>query len=79
VDEDSDTWNLVRSSQAGVCVPPGKQEELARAILSLRVDLEACNKMGRNGRTWAEAYHSPGSAADEFEKMFFRVINQPEE
>lgn len=76
VDENSDTWNLVRSAQAGLCIEPENPAELARAILSLRADPAGREQMGGNGRVWAEKYHSPYSAADEFEALFFRVMNQ---
>lgn len=74
VDEDSDTWRLVQSSQAGLCVQPEDPFTLAQAVLSLHADSERCQKMSRNGRAWAEQYHSPRYAAERFERLFQNVI-----
>ena len=75
VDKNSDTWNLVGSSQAGLCVRPENPAALANAILALKDDPLQREQMGRNGRLWAEKYHSPQSAAGQFEQLFFSVMN----
>lgn len=74
VDENSDTCKLIHSSQAGLCVEPENPEQLADAILSLRDDPSRREKMGLDGRTWAEKYHSPQSAAEQFEQLFAYVM-----
>jgi colanic acid biosynthesis glycosyl transferase WcaI len=35
VDEGSETWNLVKRADAGLCVPPESPSELVKAILTL--------------------------------------------
>jgi glycosyltransferase involved in cell wall biosynthesis len=42
VDEGSDTWNLVKQAEAGLCVPPEDPSALAQAILSLAQNPELC-------------------------------------
>jgi colanic acid biosynthesis glycosyl transferase WcaI len=74
VDEGSDTWNLVKQAEAGLCVPPEDPSALAQAILSLAQNPELCQCMGKNGRAWAEKYHSPQAAAEKFEQLFFTAI-----
>ena len=70
VDEECETWNLVRQTEAGLCVPPESPSELAKAVLTLKQDKSLRERFGRNGRTRVEQYHSPQIAAECFEKLF---------
>jgi len=74
VDEGSETWNLVKRAEAGLCMPPENPSHLAEAILTLKRDHELCERLGRNGRVWAEHYHSPQSAAEQFEKLLLAAV-----
>jgi colanic acid biosynthesis glycosyl transferase WcaI len=74
VDKGSDTWNMVEQADAGLCVPPEDPSSLAGAILTLAQDPELCQRLGRNGRAWAEKYHSPQAAAEKFEQLFITAI-----
>jgi colanic acid biosynthesis glycosyl transferase WcaI len=74
VDEQSETWNLVRRADAGVCVPPERPVDLAQAILSLQQDGDLRRRLGRNGRAWAEQHHSPRSAAARFEELLAAAL-----
>jgi colanic acid biosynthesis glycosyl transferase WcaI len=74
VDEASETWNLVRKAEAGVCVPPENPSKLAEAICSLKQDIVLRKRLGINGRKWAEQHHSPQYAAEQFEKLLFEAI-----
>jgi colanic acid biosynthesis glycosyl transferase WcaI len=73
VDEGSETWNLVERAEAGLCVPPESPAQLAKAILRLSQDDDLRERLGQNGRAWAERYHSPQSAAEQFEKLLVEV------
>jgi colanic acid biosynthesis glycosyl transferase WcaI len=73
VDEGCETWAIVEHAQAGVCVSPENPQELAQAILKLTLDQDLCERLGCNGRTWAERYHSPQSAAEQIEKLLFEI------
>jgi colanic acid biosynthesis glycosyl transferase WcaI len=74
VDEQSETWNLIQRSRAGLCVRPEDASELARVILTLRDDKELRERLGKNGRLWAENRHSPCSATIEFENLLVRTV-----
>jgi colanic acid biosynthesis glycosyl transferase WcaI len=78
IDEGTDTWNLVEQAEAGLCVPPEDAPRLVEAILTLMNDPELCERMGKNGRTWAEKNHSPQVAAERFEQLFFTLIERTE-
>jgi colanic acid biosynthesis glycosyl transferase WcaI len=75
VDKGSDTWKLVNKAEAGIWVPPENPSKLAKAILTLKHDRNLRELLGRNGRIWAERYHSPKSAAKKFEKLLLRAIS----
>ena len=74
VDENSDTWNLVKRSRAGLFIPPEDPQQLVEAILYLKGDLKLRERFSANGRKWAEQYHSPQSAAEQFEGLFESIL-----
>ena len=74
VDENSDTWNLVKRSESGVCLPPEDPNQLVEAILTLKQDVNLRQRLGKNGRSWAERYHSPQSTAEQFETLFDSIL-----
>jgi colanic acid biosynthesis glycosyl transferase WcaI len=69
VDEGSDTWDLIERADAGLCVPAENPSQLARAVLTLKQDPDLRERLGCNGRIWAEQHHSPQSAAAQFETI----------
>ena len=74
LDEGSETWNLVMKAEAGLCVPPENPSELAKAIVLLKEDRDLRERLGQNGRIWAEQHHSALSAAEQFEKLLSGAI-----
>src|SRR5208337_2797897 len=74
VDEGSDTWNLVKRSQAGVCVPPEDPWAIARAIIELKKDNRLRENFGKKGRDYALQYHSPQAAAEKFEQLLLAAL-----
>jgi colanic acid biosynthesis glycosyl transferase WcaI len=74
VDEGSETWELVKRAEAGLCVPSGNPSALAESILILKQDKSLCDRLGHNGRLWAERYHSPQSAAKRFEELLVTAV-----
>jgi colanic acid biosynthesis glycosyl transferase WcaI len=76
VDEDSETWKLIKRSKAGLCVEPEKPSALAEAILTLKGNCELREQMGRDGRKWAEQKHSPQSASMQFETLLNQTISE---
>jgi colanic acid biosynthesis glycosyl transferase WcaI len=73
VDEGCELWNLIEKTQTGLCVPPEDPSRLADAILKLKQDEGLRERLGRNGRVWAEQYHSPQSAAKQFEELLSQI------
>ncbi|MBN1828342.1 MAG: glycosyltransferase family 4 protein [Deltaproteobacteria bacterium] len=75
VDEESDMWDLIKRAEAGFCVPPEDPSKLAEAILTLKRDKDLRERLGRNGRIWAEKHHSVRAAAEKFETLLLEVIS----
>jgi colanic acid biosynthesis glycosyl transferase WcaI len=75
VDEGSETWNLIKRAEAGLCIPPEKPLELADAILTLKENQVLRESMGQNGRCWAESHHSPQAAAKQIERLMLEVTS----
>jgi hypothetical protein len=69
IDEESETWNLIKQAEAGLVVSPENPSVLVEAILTLRNDWELCKRNERYGCTWAENYHSPKSCVRQIEKI----------
>jgi colanic acid biosynthesis glycosyl transferase WcaI len=74
VDEGSEAWEMVVRAGAGVCVPPEDPARLAGAILALKQDPDLRQRLGRNGRQWAEGHHSPQAAAERFERLLLDAV-----
>jgi colanic acid biosynthesis glycosyl transferase WcaI len=74
VDEKCETWHLIQMAQAGICVPPESTPDLVRAIIKLKENEELRRLMGQNGRRWAQIYHSPDSAAEQFELLMAKAL-----
>jgi colanic acid biosynthesis glycosyl transferase WcaI len=75
VDEHSETWNLIQKAQAGLCIEPENPAELAKAILALKNDPNLRERLGQNGRVWAERMHSPQSATIQFEELLDKTVD----
>ncbi|HAV78802.1 MAG TPA: hypothetical protein DCX53_15740 [Anaerolineae bacterium] len=74
VDEDSDSYKLVNSSQAGMCVEPESPSDLAKAILNIKNDPLRRLQMGRDGRAWVLKFGSSYSAAEQFENLLMNIM-----
>ena len=75
IDKDSEAWNLITRSEAGLAVPPENPSALVEAILTLKNDPELCVRMGHNGRSWAENNHSPQTGAKRIEKIMLGITS----
>ncbi len=76
VDEDSAAADLLKSSEAGLWVPPEDDARLAETVLALRNAPKRRDEMGGNGRRHAVRHHSVGSAAERFEALFRSAVEQ---
>jgi colanic acid biosynthesis glycosyl transferase WcaI len=74
VDEDSETWKLIRQAEAGLWVPPEDPAKLAETILILKEEKALCERLGQKGRIWSEQHHSPQYATEQFEKLLFEAV-----
>jgi len=75
VDENSETWKLVKRAEAGLCVSPENPHEMAKAINCLRQNKELREQFGKSGRLWVEKHHSPKFAAEQFEKLLLKTAH----
>jgi colanic acid biosynthesis glycosyl transferase WcaI len=78
VDKHSETWDLIQKAQAGLCIEPENPLELVRAILKLKNDRDLRERLGQNGRIWAEKRHSSQSATIQFEELLNKAIDLTE-
>ena len=78
IDQQSETWDLIQKAQAGLCIEPENPQALVKAILILKNDQNLRERLGRNGRIWAERRHSPQSATIQFEELLNKVIDLTE-
>ena len=75
VDENSETWNLIKKYEAGLCVPPENPQALVEAILTLKKDRDLRERMGHNGRLQVENHHSPQAGAKQMEALMLKTIS----
>ncbi len=62
--------NLVENAGCGLCVRPGDAEQLTNAILKLYRDPSLRERMGRQGRRYAETFHSKHAAVASYSELF---------
>jgi colanic acid biosynthesis glycosyl transferase WcaI len=53
----------IERSGGGVCVAPGDADALHAAVLTLGLDPESCQRIGRLGKSYADKYLTPSGAA----------------
>jgi colanic acid biosynthesis glycosyl transferase WcaI len=70
VPRESDTWEIVSHSGAGICIPPGRLEDFHDGILKLYNHRDMCAQMGLNGREWALKNCDPMQAAQLYQAIF---------
>ncbi len=73
-DAGSDVATLVHQSACGLCVPPGDPAALAEAILTLYVDPDLRQTMGKAGRCYAEQHLSPQVIVDQYHHLLTEVV-----
>jgi colanic acid biosynthesis glycosyl transferase WcaI len=74
VDDQSAAADLVRRSQAGLCVPPEDPGRMAEAVLALRNSPALREEFGREGRRFALEHHSVEGATTRLEGLFQNAI-----
>jgi colanic acid biosynthesis glycosyl transferase WcaI len=76
VEAESESWRLIERAEAGIWVPPEDPMQLADAILMLRQKSDLRERLGHNGRCWAEQHHSAQYAAEQFERLLLQAVEQ---
>ncbi len=74
VDEASEAGRLICQAEAGICLPPGDPARIVEAVRRLKAERSLGETLGQNGRRWAEAHHSPASAAENFEALLRQAM-----
>lgn len=57
---------VIEDARCGVCVPPGKGDELQRVIVSLFTDQEGARAMGERGRRYLREHFSPEDLSEKY-------------
>jgi colanic acid biosynthesis glycosyl transferase WcaI len=76
VDENSDTWRLVREAECGLCLPPEDPQAMTDAIIHLYHDRELRDRMGAKGREYVEEHYSRKRIAGKYEKLFMSIVGK---
>ena len=66
--------SALRKSNAGVIVEPENPQALADAIVKLYQDKQTTERLGRQGRIYAEQNYAFESALDKYEQLFISVV-----
>jgi glycosyltransferase involved in cell wall biosynthesis len=69
-DPSGDAARTVREVGCGLCVDPGRPDDLAEAVCAIKSDPGAAAQMGQRGRRHAEAAFSRQAAARRIEAVF---------
>ncbi len=70
LDLQGDAPRLVTAAQAGYCLAPGDARALADVLLRLYHDPALAERLGRNGRCYAENHLSPAAVAEQYTALF---------
>jgi colanic acid biosynthesis glycosyl transferase WcaI len=70
----SELGRIVLDADCGRIVKPGDGAQMAEAILSLRADVEARNRLGRNGRSYMERHFTSGVVLKEFVDTLLTLV-----
>ena len=70
----SDARLIVKEVRCGLWVPAGSPEALAEAILALKADPVRADKMGDNGRRYAERHFNREKCISQYEEIIARLL-----
>jgi colanic acid biosynthesis glycosyl transferase WcaI len=68
-DVQSDLWNLVTTTQCGICVEPHDPVQLASAVMTLYEDPPLRFRMGERGRHEAERGYSRRAVVAKYDEL----------
>ncbi len=72
----SDVSELIERTQCGMCVEPGRPDELADAIRKLSRGPSMRESMAENGRCCAEQIYSRKAVVQNYKELFARVVGE---
>ena len=70
---DGDAPKIIEEAKCGVCVEAGDATGLAEAILELYNDRDIANRLGRNGRLYAENHFARTVCINQYEDLFRKM------
>lgn len=73
-DADSELAHVVQQAKCGIAVPPSDPAALAEAVRWALANSERMAEMGRNGREYVVARHSPASVARQYHELLSSVV-----
>lgn len=74
--QDTEVWNLLEQSQAGVCCPPGDAETLSKAILDMYQSPGIRKEKGEKGREFVARHYSRSVASQQYQNEILRLVEQ---
>jgi len=78
VDRESDTWQLVKEAECGLCIEPENHEALAEALRTLYADRTLRRCLGRNGRKHVVQHYTRQAMAQRYEDVLQKVVGNTE-
>ena len=66
---------VVESVDAGIAVPPGRPDELAKAVLKLKKQPELARQMGAKGRAYVEMNFNRRDLAAKLERILQNLVH----
>jgi colanic acid biosynthesis glycosyl transferase WcaI len=66
---DSEVFSLIRETGCGVCAPPDDPLAIAAAVRALKADAAGRERMGKDGRSYAETHFSRRAVLDAFDRL----------
>ncbi len=73
-DADSELAHVVEQAKCGVAVPPSDPAALAEGVRWAIANRERVAEMGRNGREYVVAHHSPASVAMQYHELLSSIV-----
>ncbi len=74
LDLDGDAPFVIRQADAGICVAPGEERELADAVIKLYKDPELSRLYGENGRKYILEHHDRQKCIAKYEEIFKDIV-----
>ena len=74
LDLEGDAAKIIQEAECGYAVPPGSAQEVAEKILRLYHEPRLTERLGMNGRNYAQEHFSKSACCDAYERLFEEVL-----